>query len=120
MNQSQKSRIIGSSSTTEESPFVGLHYYPLGRGVYNRLREDHATKTLTINLHGLGEIDALEYLDALWSRIQSSQKRFKYLEVIHGYHHGTVLRGLVHLFFEGKVRGISEAYHNPGVTEIVF
>ena len=96
-----------------------LKYYPPGKGYTSRLTEDESTRTLIINLHGLSELKAMDYILALWKEIEPVRCiQICHLEIIHGYRHGDVLQGLVKLFFEDKSCVISEAYRNPGVTHI--
>ena len=96
-----------------------LRYYPPGKSIINRLREDKSSGTLTVNLHGLSQFIAIEYLLALWEVIESIRnKQIQHLEIIHGYRHGNALKGLVQLFFEDKPCIISDDTQNPGSTHI--
>ena len=74
--------------------------------------------TITIDLHGMNCAQARAAVDAALRRAGRSVYR---LEVIHGYHAGNALRGMVRTVYarHPRVKRV-EIGLNPGATELVL
>lgn len=73
-----------------------------------------ATKTATVNLHGLKEFEARAKLNEILDRLPDD---VKILKVVHGYHGGQVLLNMVrNEYFHYRIDYVQVPYANDGET----
>lgn len=71
-----------------------------------------------IDLHGLRQEEAREVIE---KAIRSASPMTYHLQLIHGYHRGTILRTMIHDWyrFDTRIKRIMPG-DNPGITVLVL